>query len=391
MFLNARDTVLKLLDSSIDFSIKIIEHGQVHEIGARKDVTEFEIEILDKKIYRDFLYYGNLGLGEGFIHEKYKLQKGKLEELIAQLLRVGIDQKLKVGVLLGFKILPFRLMGSLQRYVQHIHHHYDIDFEIFKNFLDSSLTYSCGYADSISDDLDTMQRNKYHRICQKLRLQAGESLLDIGCGYGGMLIHAAKYFGVYGVGITNSENHYSMGKQKIKEAGLENNIKIELKDFRLLKGNFDKVISIGMLEHVARSHYATYFNLNSKILKKDGLGLVHFVGANTLRNDHDYFIQKYIFPMSNQPRLSEVCEKLERYGLPILDVENMIRHYGYTAQHWLNNFRTNYVAINKELKMKRMFEYYLACCVAAAKYSDAALYQVLFAHDTKKDIALHRI
>ncbi len=393
MHFHAKAVLLKLLQDSIDFKIKFVDGQNTQTIGNLKDPkSEFEINVKNSKFYSDVLMLGNLGLGEAYMEEKFELSHGHIEDFIEALLKCHLDEKLGKDWKLLFKIAPFRIKGFFSSNKKNVSSHYDIDFDVFKTFLDASLTYSCGYAVQESDDIDRLQINKFNRISKKLELRDGETLLDIGCGFGGMLIYAAKNFKIKGLGITNSKNHCEVGNEMIVKQGLQHLIKIELIDFKEISGVFDKVVSVGMLEHVARSEYSQYFKMISKILNKSGRGLVHFVGANTYKNDHDYFIQKYVFPMSNQPKLSEVITELENNELFILDIENMIRHYGFTARQWLAKFREN----EKELKsfngkFKKMFEYYLACCIAASNASDSALYQILFMKDKSGHIALSRV
>lgn len=390
---HAKSILTELFNTHLHVPLDFIENGETFHTGHPFDQeAKVIIEIKDSGFYKKLLRYGNLGLGETYMNNGFKIVKGKLEEFIEVLLAGNLEQKLKNDLLLKLKIFPFRMHGWWQSQGSSVRHHYDNGMDLFYSFLDPSLTYSCGYAVDEKDSLAQLQINKFHRICEKLRLREEHELLDIGAGYGGMLIYAAEHYGIRGVGITNSQNHFEIGNRLIEEKKLNDRIKLQLGDFKQLNGRFDKIVSIGMLEHVPRSQHSTYFSSISRLLKEKGMGLLHCVGANAANNRHDYFIQKYIFPMSNQPRLSEISLQLEKNGLPILDVENMIRHYGYTAQHWLDNFRLNRSSLTKYSNAYlNMFEYYLACCVAAAKASDAALYQVLFTRSHTDYIPLRRV
>ena len=266
--------------------------------------------------------------------------------------------------------------------------------EIFEAMLDESLTYSCGYMKSEDDSLTTLQQNKYDRIISKIDLKDGERVLDIGCGYGGFIIHCAEQFQVDCTGITNSRQHKEYAEKIISQKQLKGTVNIILGDYKEVQGKYDKVVSIGMLEHVPRKEYRSYFSLIKNVLNADGSSLIHFVGCNTHKNIHDPFIQKYIFPDSNQPKLSEVANNIEQQKMAIIDVENIIRHYRPTAKHWLNNFNKNKEKINEVLypeRAKRMWEYYLACCVSAARYSDSAVYHVLINHNHLKNIPWKRV
>jgi cyclopropane-fatty-acyl-phospholipid synthase len=389
----ARQIFINIMNTTLNFSLDLKEKEGITRVGIKADPeAKYIIEIINPAMYADFIQYGNLGLGEAYMKREFSLKRGKLEDFIESLLRCKVDKQLKKSWKWWLKVLPFRLEGKWKGQWKNVQTHYDAGVDLFKSFLDCTLTYTCGYAESEQDSLEQLQQNKFNRICKKLELQEQDHILDIGCGYGGMLIFAAKQYGIKGTGITNSLHHFELGNQMIRDQDLGHQIKIELQDFKNITGQFDKIISIGMLEHVPRSDYGYYFSNINKLLKDGGRGLIHCVGANTYKNEHDYFIQKYIFPDSNQPKLSEITHHLEYHHLAIVDVENMIRHYGFTAQHWLNRFKANRSTLHKYSdQYLNMFEYYLACTVAAAKASDAALYQVLFMKDHTLPLRLKRI
>ena len=191
-----------------------------------------------------------------------------------------------------------------------------------------------------------------------------------------------------------SRDHCERGNAFLHKHGLGNRVRIEFKDHRAMEGRFDKVVSVGMLEHVPRSEYRPYFRNIARVLKPNGIGLVHAIGCNSSRNEHDPFIQKYIFPASNQPKLSEIAGFLERNHLAILDVENVIRHYHPTALGWLNRFQSNKGTLHAQKYdgvFQKMWEYYLSCAAAAAVASDAAVFQVLFAKDYAGHMPLQRV
>jgi cyclopropane-fatty-acyl-phospholipid synthase len=277
---------------------------------------------------------------------------------------------------------------------KNVQRHYDIGHELFESFLDSRLVYSCGYAYTPQDDLDQLQTNKLDRICRKLDLKSGDHVLDIGCGFGGLLMFAATHYGATGTGVTISRHQFERGNLILNKHGLSNRVNIEFRDYRAVEGRFDKVVSVGMLEHVPRSQYQRYFRNIARVLKPGGKGLVHAIGCNSSRNEHDPFIQKYIFPGSNQLKLSEIAAFLERSHLAILDVENIIRHYHPTALAWLNRFQINKGKLDSQKYdtiFQKMWEYYLSSAAAAAVASDAAVFQVLFAKDYAGHIPLQRV
>jgi cyclopropane-fatty-acyl-phospholipid synthase len=382
----------------VDAEIRFLVEGSAVIVGARsndqsRDDRDVSIRVYNKRFFARVLSYGNLGIGEAYMDQDFEMEKGTLQDFLSILLRNRLDQKIKKDPLLALKIGGIRLVNALRGKQGNVQSHYDLGDELFEAFLDSTLTYSCGYVRTPEDDLDQLQVNKLDRICQKLRLQHRDHLLDIGCGYGGLLIYAAKNYGITGTGVTISRRHFERGNANIAQEGLADRIRIEFKDFAAVKGCFDKVVSVGMLEHVPRREYARYFNTIRNVLTPQGMGLVHAVGCNSYKNEHDPFIQKYIFPGSGQPRLSEIATHLERNRLAILDVENMLRHYGYTIRKWLARFQANRKSLSygKPEAFMRMWEYYLCCCIAAAFASDSALYQVLFTKDYAAPIPLQRV
>lgn len=389
-----RHPLLDLLDRYVDGKLAFIIDGATIVVGhgpaaAGADVT---IRVHDTRFFSRVLAAGNLGLGEAYMAGNFEIAEGSLEEFLVVLLRSGLDKKISSDPWAILKVLGVRLLDTLRGKQSNIRRHYDIGDDLFEAFLDPTLAYSCGYALQPSDDVATLQFNKYERICRKLRLRAGERLLDIGCGYGGLLIHAAKHYGVSGLGITISRHHCDRGNRNIAELGLADGVEIRFEDHLALDGNFDKVVSVGMMEHVPRREYRPFFKNIARMLTPKGFGLIHTIGCNSYRNEHDPFIQKYIFPGSNQPRLSEITENLEKNRLAIVDVENMVRHYAVTGRRWLERFRAARLDERKyDETFRRMWEYYLACGIAAMMASDTALYQVLFTKDYAAELPLQRV
>ena len=351
------------------------------------------LQVENEKMFSEIINKGNLGLGESFMKKYYCMKEGSLYDFLDILLVNEIDRNIKTNPSLLFSLLLRRMSDSLKGKSHNIRRHYDIGFDVFNFMLGENLTYSCGYLVKEGDSINDLQYQKYQRIINKIQLKDGEHILDIGCGYGSFLIYAAEHYKISGIGVTNSRQHADYANKRIEEKGLAGSIQILCEDYKKVPGNFDKIVSIGMLEHVPRKEYKTYFRLVSRLLKPTGSALIHAVGCNTYKNDHDPFIQKYIFPNSNQPKLSEIAHHVEQQDMGIIDVENMIRHYRPTAKHWLTNFN-KYKNKLKDLyteEFHRMWEYYLSCCISAARYSDSSVYQVLINKSQLKDIGYERI
>jgi cyclopropane-fatty-acyl-phospholipid synthase len=395
-----RDLLVRLLRSCVtDARIEFRDGASVVSVGQPPDslpspVPEVAIRVHRPRFYSRVLAYGNLGLGEAYMDRDFDMEAGELQDFLTILLRSRVDRVVRGSFRHLWALTTIRLRSRLRPAWRNVRRHYDLGDDLFRAFLDPTLTYSCGYALSESDALTDLQCNKFDRILRKLGVRSGDRLLDIGCGYGGLLIYAGLRHGIHGTGITNSRQHAAGAKTAVARAGLASQIEVRLQDFGEVTGDYDRVVSVGMLEHVPRGQYRRYFRLLNRVLASGGRGLVHAIGCNGARNRHDPFFQRYIFPGSNQPRLSEIAEHLERNGLPILDVENMAPHYALTTRAWLARFRRNRDTLDAaryDEVFLRMWEYYLCCGIAAALASDSALYQVLFAKNLTDPIPLHRV
>jgi cyclopropane-fatty-acyl-phospholipid synthase len=396
---NAAKLFIELVDQNVrDARICFRVNGEEimagQASGRDESSTTITVRVNDTRFFSRVLASGNLGMGEAYMNREFEMESGTLQDFLLALLRNRLDQDIRLSPRAAAQVLWLRLVDSLRGKASNVQRHYDRGDDLFRAFLDSNLVYSCGYVKDKSDDLDQLQTNKLDRICQKLRIGAGDRLLDIGCGYGGLLIHAAKYYGATGRGVTLSRRHCEHAHARIAAEGLAGSIDVRYSDFKGISGEYDRIASVGMMEHVPRREYAQYFRTIAQVLRPGGLGLVHSLGANAPHNVHDAFFQKYIFPNSNQPKLSEITDGLEQHRLAILDVENMIRHYGYTVMKWQERFQQNRAELNPERyddRFVRMWEYYLGCGIAAAFASDSALYQVLFTNDLGFEMPLHRV
>jgi cyclopropane-fatty-acyl-phospholipid synthase len=394
----ARNLLMRMLDESLtDATILFRTEDQDSIAGVRRNEAreaDIVIRVRRERFFSQVLCYGNLGLGEAYMQGDFEMEKGRLHDFLIILLRNRLNQKVGKDPRVLLRIVAYRAVNALFGKQKNVQRHYDLGCDLFESFLDSRLVYSCGYANTPQDDLEQLQTNKLDRICRKLELKAGDHLLDIGCGFGGLLMFAATQYGVTGTGITISRDHWERGSAILEMNGLNDRVRLEFRDHCALEGRFDKVVSVGMLEHVPRSEYRRYFRNIASVLTPGGIGLVHAVGCNSSRNEHDPFIQKYIFPASNQPKLSEIAGFLEQNHLAILDVENVIRHYHPTALGWLNRFQLNKGKLHDQKYdtiFQKMWEYYLSCAAAAAIASDAAVFQVLFAKDYAGHMPLQRV
>ena len=258
-----------------------------------------------------------------------------------------------------------------------IAHHYDISEKLYDLFLDENRQYSCAYFKNESDSLEVAQKNKIDHIIKKLNLKPNQKVLDIGSGWGTLAIEIAKKSKCEVLGITLSENQLEHSKKKLKELNLENQVRFELKDYRELNEKFDRVVSVGMFEHVGRKFYKRYFNKVSELLNNDGIALIHTIGSVSPPRDPHPWITKYIFPGGYTPSLSEVSLPIEKSGLVISDMEVLRMHYSHTLRHWKNRFlgKKEQVLEKFDEKFLRMWEFYLAGCEMAFKWGDQVVFQ----------------
>jgi cyclopropane-fatty-acyl-phospholipid synthase len=359
--------------------------------GRQPDVT---VRVHRERFFSRVLGYGNLGMGEAFIDGDFDIEQGSLPEFLTILLRNRVGDGIERRPLLLARAALIRLRGLVAGAPRSVRAHYDLGPDLFRSFLDDSLSYSCGYALTPGDSLEQLQRQKLDRICRKLRLAPGMRVLDIGCGFGGLLIHAATHHGVQGVGVTLSHDQRDLAMARIAAAGLADRLSVRLCDYAEVSESFDRVVSVGMVEHLRASRYGDYFRHIARALSADGIGLVHGISRTTARNSHDPFIQKYVFPRSSTPSLSELAGRIERCGMAIVDVENIGPHYAPTLRAWLERFLRNRDGLDHrryDLPFQRMWEYYLSCGTAAAVASDGAVFQVLFTKKYPSDSWCHRV
>jgi cyclopropane-fatty-acyl-phospholipid synthase len=265
-----------------------------------------------------------------------------------------------------------------------IRYHYDVSNEFYQQFLDPNMVYSCAYFENGDEDLATAQIKKIDHILAKIKLQPGQTLLDIGCGWGALVIRAAQKYGARCVGITLSENQFSLAKERVRAAGLEHLVEIRLQDYRDATGTFDRITSVGMFEHVGIRHLAEYFGIIHKLLADEGLAMNHGITSTDPENGETpygggEFIEKYVFPHGELAHIGQVLKAMQQGQLEALDVENLRRHYAKTCAIWTENFETREEKV-RELagdKRFRIWHVYLAGCSWAFEQDWISLYQIV--------------
>jgi len=265
-----------------------------------------------------------------------------------------------------------------------IRYHYDVSNEFYSLFLDPAMVYSCAYFENGDEDLATAQQKKIDHILTKIGVQPGHTLLDIGCGWGALVIRAASRFGARCVGVTLSQRQYELGRERVAQAGLEDRVEIRLQDYRDVAGSFDRITSVGMFEHVGVQHLPEYFSRINQLLAPGGVVMNHGITTTDVEQRNSpygggEFIDRYVFPHGELGHLSTVIRTMQEGGLEVRDVENLRRHYARTCALWAENFESNAERIRATCDPKtfRIWHVYLAGCAYGFAHDWISLYQIV--------------
>ena len=364
-----------------DGFILIDAFNKEYIIGSPRKEKPLKIKILDKKLHYKLLLHPDLYFGEAYMDGDILIENGTLSDFLNLVLMNFGKNELNM-----FSYLINKFRGTYRYFTNfnfikksriNVSHHYDISDDLYNLFLDPKRQYSCAYFKNENDSLETAQNNKIHHLIKKLNIKPNQKVLDIGCGWGSLAIDIAKAANCEVTGITLSENQLVYCKNKAKELNLENQVSFKLKDYRELGDKFDRIISVGMFEHVGRKFYKKFFLQIDKLLKDDGVCLTHTIGSVNPPRDPHPWITKYIFPGGYTPSLSEVTGPIEKAGLIISDLEVLKMHYSHTLRHWKENCIRNKAKIIQmfDERFFRMWEFYLAGCEMAFKWGDQVVYQ----------------
>ena len=353
-----------------------------HVIGKPKKEIPIRIRLLDKSLHYKLLLLPDLYFGEAYTDGSLVIENGSITEVLDIALKnigrneINTYSKIIKKIKGTYRyITNFNLISKSKKNVAH---HYDISEKLYDLFLDSNRLYSCAYFKNENDSLETAQNNKIDHIIKKLNLKPNQKVLDIGSGWGSLAIEIAKKTQCEVLGITLSENQLKYSIQKTKEMNLENQVRFKLMDYRELNEKFDRIVSVGMFEHVGRKFYKNYFRTVNKLLKEDGVALIHTIGSVVPPRDPHPWITKYIFPGGYTPSLSEIAWPIEKSGLIISDMEVLRMHYSHTLRHWKERFigKKEEVLAMFDEKFFRMWEFYLASCEMTFKWGDQVVFQL---------------
>ena len=319
-------------------------------------------------------------LGEAYIKGVIDIE-GKLSDII----NIGYSLA-RSTVTAGSKLARVRRYFSHTRHSDKkaIEYHYVVSNEFYQLWLDPNMVYSCAYFENGTEDLSTAQLKKIDHILTKIELQPGQTLLDIGCGWGALVLRAAQKFGAQCVGVTLSENQFALATARVKAAGLEHQIEIRLQDYRDVSGEFDRITSVGMFEHVGRKNLPAYFAKVRELLKEDGVAMNHGITSSDYASGEaplggGEFIDKYVFPDGELPHISLALEAAQQGGLEAFDVENLRRHYARTLNLWAEKFEevADQARLHVSEEKFRIWRLYLAGCAYAFENDDVSIYQIV--------------
>ncbi len=365
-----------------DGFILIDANSKEYVIGKPKKNPPIKLTILDKKLHYKLLFLPDLYFGEAYTDGSIKLENGSLTEFLELTMKnIGRGDTNYYSKILNKLRGTYRYLTSfnlISKSKTNVAHHYDISEKLYDFFLDKNRQYSCAYFKNDNDTLETAQENKIKHIIKKLNLKPNQKVLDIGSGWGTLAIEIAKQSKCEVLGITLSENQLQYSLDKVRELNLENQVSFKLLDYRELNEKFDRIVSVGMFEHVGRKFYKKYFNKVSELLNNDGVALIHTIGSSNPPRDPQPWITKYIFPGGYTPSLSEIARPIENSGLVISDMEVLRLHYSHTLRHWKERFlgkREKVLELFDE-KFLRMWEFYLAGCEMAFKWGDQVVFQL---------------
>jgi len=375
------------LSNIIPVSFNLKEADEITRVGDGE--PEFTITVNkmpDKKLLSQST---SLALGEAYMRGDIEGDRDLYEILDTFLGQMGKFTRDKKAL----KKLMFT-SKSKENQAKEVTSHYDIGNDFYKLWLDESMSYSCGYFLNENDSLYQAQVNKVDHILDKLQLEEGMTLLDIGCGWGFLLKRAAEKYGVRGLGITLSHEQYRQFSEDFKKAGMEDQLEVRVMDYRDLSDSgltFDRVVSVGMIEHVGRGNYERFMKSVDDVLKPGGLFLLHYISA-LKENDGDAFIKKYIFPGGVIPSFREIVNILPDFNFYTLDVESLRRHYSKTLLCWRKNFLDHWDEVVKihGIEFARMWHLYLASCAATFHNGIIDLDQILISKGVNNDLPMLR-
>ncbi|MFZ5931947.1 MAG: class I SAM-dependent methyltransferase [Pseudomonadota bacterium] len=358
--------------------------GHIHHFGLA-DGPHVTVRVKTAAALYRILLRPDLYAGEAYMDGALSIEEGGLREFL-YICTSNQDALNNHPLALAFgkagkALRKLHQFNPQSRSRSNVAHHYDLSATLYDLFLDADRQYSCAYFPDGDETLEQAQYKKKQLIASKLVLEPGQRVLDIGCGWGGMALHLARTAGADVTGITLSQEQLSIAQQRAADANLSGQARFVLRDYRDECGAYDRLVSVGMFEHVGVNHYAQFFEKCRDLLKPDGVGLLHAIGRMAPPDSTNPWIRKYIFPGGYCPALSEVLGAIEHAGLWVTDIEILRPHYADTLRHWQDRFQANRDAIKAlyDERFCRMWEFYLASCEISFRTGPMMVFQIQFA------------
>jgi cyclopropane-fatty-acyl-phospholipid synthase len=377
----ALDSFLKHLIRSGTLSV-IYADGSVRRYGSG-EAPRVTLRLHNQATPWRLVIHPEIDLGEAFMDGRVTVEDGDVYDMLDLFMR-NTGWRPNLGPLGAITSRLRRLTRRLNQYNpahaarQNVAHHYDLKDELFDLFLDSDRQYSCAYFPDLDVSLDEAQAHKKRHIAAKLLLKPGVKVLDIGSGWGGLGMYLASVSKADVTGITLSQEQHRVSNERARAAGIADRVRFEIEDYRQETRRFDRIVSVGMFEHVGVNHYDAYFRKVADLLTDDGVALIHSIGRSNGPGATNPWIRKYIFPGGYSPALSEVLPVIERAGLTVTDVEILRLHYAETLRHWRHRFNQNRDQIPAlyDERFCRMWDFYLAASEAAFRWGGHMVFQI---------------
>ncbi len=367
-------------------SLTVIDHKGGHHRFAGSPGPRMTMRLHGRWVAWHIALTHSLGLGEAYMDGQLTVEDGgSIRDLLVLFcINIGAGADHPFHIFLERSSKLFRRLHQFNRARaarRRVAHHYDLSGRLYDLFLDADKQYSCAYFETGKESLEEAQLAKKRHIAAKLLLKPGHKVLDIGSGWGGLGIYLARTAHVEVEGITLSREQFNLSNKRAQEAGLAKRVTFHLRDYRAQQGTFDRVVSVGMFEHVGIGYFAKYFEKVRDVLSEDGIALLHTIGRTTKPSVTDPWLRKYIFPGGYSPALSEILQAIEKAGLVVTDIEVLGPHYVKTLNIWLNRFKANWdqVAEIYDERFCRMWEFYLAGSEAAFREVGLTVFQIQLA------------
>lgn len=366
-------------------TLVIVDAGGITHRFTGDDGPTAKIRLTDKSLHWKLFLQPSLHIGQAYMDGTLIIEQGTMRDLLDILL---ISEQRMEGTKIAefmrhLNALIYRsdVYNPMTKSRENVEHHYDLSAELYDQFLDSDRQYSCAYFRDKHDDLETAQVNKKQHLASKLLLEPGQKVLDIGCGWGGLALYLATHFDVHVTGITLSTEQFEYAQKRARQANMQDKVTFKLLDYRQETAEYDRIVSVGMFEHVGQPHFEEFFRQLKQLLKDDGVALIHTIAKQCRPSPINVWMRKYIFPGAYLPSLSQLSPIFEKLDLWLTDFESLRLHYAETLLQWDDRFQKNrdHVASIYDERFCRMWEFYLQSCEMGFRHSGLTVFQMQLA------------